>query len=281
MSDKVMTNMDKLHQVDMKMLKEVVSICDRHKLIYFMLGGTMLGAIRHKGFIPWDDDIDLGMPRDDYEKFLEIAPKELSSFLKVVNYRNTPTYPYYITRILDTETKVIEERIGNDRKYTHASIDIFPIDGTPNNKLLRKIYFFRILFHRALMSLCYKDSIDRKRHRGLIEKIFLKVMEHLPIEKMTTPYKQKCIIDKLLRSQDVKKSKYIGNIMGAYRTREIVPAEFYGDGTMYPFEDMELRGLDMYDDYLKYTYGDYMQIPPEDKRKTHFKLIELHGEKVD
>ena len=112
-----MKNIEILHKVDMEIVKAVVKICDRHGLIYYMLGGTMLGAIRHKGFIPWDDDIDLGMPRDDYEKFLEIAPNELPDTLKVVNYRNTPEYQYYITRVLDTDTKVIEERIGNRRNF--------------------------------------------------------------------------------------------------------------------------------------------------------------------
>ncbi len=275
-----MGNIDRLHAVDLEIVKEVVSICDRHGFKYYMLGGTMLGAIRHKGFIPWDDDIDLGIPRKDYEQFLEVAPRELSLHLKVVNYKTDPQYHYYITRILDTETKVEEERIGNDNRYTNASIDIFPIDGTPNNSILRKIYFFRVLYHRALMSLCYKDSIDRKRSRSRAEKVLLWIMERIPVEKMTTPFKQKEKIDKLLRRQKVEGSQYIGNIMGAYRTREIVPAEFYGEGKMYPFEDIELRGMDLADDYLKFTYGDYMKLPPEDKRKTHFKILEIHGEKL-
>ena len=248
-----MNNMDLLHQVDLDIVKEVVDICDKHGFTYYMLGGTMLGAIRHNGFIPWDDDIDLGIPRKDYDEFIKIAPNELSNNLKLVNYHTDPDYQYYITRILDTETKVEEERIGNDNKYTNASIDIFPIDGTPNNKLLRKFYFFRVLYHRALMSMCYKDSIDRKRSRGKAEKALLWVMERLPIEKMTTPYKQKEIIDKLLRKQKIEGAKYIGNIMGAYRTREIVPAEYYGNGKMYQFEDIELRGMDLADEYLKYT----------------------------
>lgn len=276
-----MENIDLLHKADMEIVKEIVSLCDKYELTYYMLGGTMLGAIRHKGFIPWDDDIDLGMPRYDYEKLLEIAPKELSSHLKIVNYRNTPQYMYYITRVLDTQTKVIEERIGNDNKYTNVSIDIFPIDGTPNNNIMRKIYYFRVLSHRALMSLCYKDSIDRKRHRGFAEKILLWIMEKIPVEKMTTPYKQKCKIDKLLRKYDVNKSDYIGNIMGAYRTKEIVPASLYGKDAMYQFEDIKLRGIEKYDEYLTTLYGDYMQLPPEDKRKTHFKIIEIHGEKVN
>ena len=275
-----MSNIDLLHQVDLDIVKEVIKLCEKHGLSYYMLGGTMLGAIRHKGFIPWDDDVDLGMFREDYERFLALA-EELPAHLKVVNYRNTQSYQYYITRVLDTETKVIEERIGNDSKYTNASIDIFPIDGTPNSGVLRKIYFFRVLYHRALMSLCYKDSIDRKRSRSKGERILLWVMERLPIEKMTTPYKQKEKIDKLLRKQKIEGAKYIGNIMGAYRTKEIVPAKFYGKGKMYPFEYMELRGLDMADEYLTWTYGDYMQLPPEDKRKTHFKILEIHGRKID
>lgn len=276
-----MGNMDLLHQVDLDIVKKVVTICDKHGLNYYMLGGTMLGAIRHKGFIPWDDDIDLGIPRNDYEEFLRIAPKELPSHLKVVNYRTDSEYHYYITRILDTDTKVEEERIGNDNRYTNASIDIFPIDGTPNNNLLRKIYFFRVLYHRALMSLCYKDSIDRKRPRGKAERVLLWVMERLPIEKMTTPRKQKDIIDKLLRKQKIEGAKYIGNIMGAYRTKEIVPSRFYGKGKMYPFEDIELRGMELADEYLKWTYGDYMKLPPDNKRKTHFKILEIHGKKVE
>ena len=277
-----MKNIDLLHQVDIEIVKNVVDICKKHNLKYYMLGGTMLGAIRHKGFIPWDDDIDLGMPRDSYEKFLEIASNELKSNYKIVNYKTNPKYHYYITRILDTETKVIEERIDNDiEKYTNASIDIFPLDGTPNNLILRKIYFFRVLYHRALMSLCYKDSIDRKRKRGKIEQIVLKIMEKIPIEKMTTPYKQKEKIDKILKSHDFNKSKFVGNIMGAYRTREIVPIEYYGNGRMYKFEDIELNGLQKYDEYLKYTNGDYMKMPPKDKQKTHFRIIEIHGKNLN
>lgn len=273
-----MEAVEKIHQVDLEIVKHVVAICEKYNLKYFMLGGTMLGSIRHKGFIPWDDDIDLGMPRNDYERFLEIAETELPDYLQVVNYKNTPTYQYYITRIQDTNVKVIEDRIGNDSKYTFASIDIFPIDGTPNNKILRKIYFFRVLTHRALMSLHYKDSIDRKRKRGFVERIFLSIMEKIPFEKIIDPYKEKEKIDKLLSSQNVATSNYIGNIMGAYRTREIVPKEWYGQGKKYPFEDIELVGLDNYDEYLKFTYGDYMQLPPEDSRKTHFSVVSIGDE---
>lgn len=272
-----MNNIEQLHKVDLYIVKNVVEICDKYNLKYYMLGGTMLGAIRHKGFIPWDDDIDLGLPRKDYERFLELSKSELKEPLKLVNYKTDEKYHYYITRILHTKTKVVEERIEDINKYTNASIDIFPIDGTPNNYFMRQLYFFRVLYHRALMSMCYKNSIDKKRRRGFYEKVLLKIMSLIPIEKLTTPTIEKNKIDELLKKQDVSKSKYIGNIMGAYRTREIVPKEYYGEGKYYKFEDLELRGLERYDDYLKYTYGDYMKIPPQEQQKTHFKILELDG----
>ena len=138
------------------------------------------------------------MPRDDYEKFLEIAPSHLSSNLEIINYKTSSDYQYYITRVRDKNTKVVEIRIGNESKHTHASIDIFPLDGSPNNILLRKFYYFRIMGLRAIMSLCYKDSIDRDRKRGSIERLFLSAMLKLPIDKIFNPKSIKDRIDKLM-----------------------------------------------------------------------------------
>ena len=109
-----MKNIEKLYEVDLDIVKSVVSICDSNGLIYYMSGGTLLGAVRHHGFIPWDDDIDLAMPRDDYEKFLEIAPDLPPENLQIVNCRNYPRYRYYITRARNIDAKVEEVRIGND-----------------------------------------------------------------------------------------------------------------------------------------------------------------------
>lgn len=277
------SNIDRLHEADLSIVKEVVKICDENNLKYYMLGGTQLGAIRHKGFIPWDDDIDLGMPRKDYETFLKIAPSLLSKTLKIVNYKTDPDYHYYITRILDVESKVIETRYAHEGKFTNLSIDIFPLDGSPNNPLLRKIFFFRIMAHRAKMSLHYKDGIDPDRKRGLAERIMLAFLKLFPTDKMFDAYKEKDRIDKLLKKYDIWDSEVSGNIMGAYRTKEMVPTEWLGgkDGVYYDFEGIKLRGFKEYDKYLSHLYGDYMQLPPEGSRKIHFKLIEIHGETID
>lgn len=275
-----MENIELLHKVDLNIVKEVIKVCDDNNLIYYMSGGTLLGAVRHQGFIPWDDDIDLAMPRDDYEKFLEIAPDLLPEYLQIINYRTDKSYHYYITRVRNINTKVVEIRIDDESKYTNASIDIFPLDGTPNYVWLRNLYFLRIMYHRAIMSLCYKNSIDRSRKREICEKIFLNFMEKLPIEKIFDPYKQKCKIDKLMRKYKVENSNNIGCLMGAYRTKQIVPKSYFGHGAMYAFEDIQLRGPEKYDDYLRQMYGDYLELPPEKSRKIHFRIIELNGHKV-
>ncbi len=275
------TNIQRLHEADLLIVKEVLRICDKYGLIYYMLGGTMLGAIRHKGFIPWDDDMDLGMPRKDYDKFLEVAQKELGKNLKVVNYKTDPDYHYYITRIQDMETKVVEIRYEKNGEFTHVSIDIFPLDGSPNNRLCRKWYCFRLMAHRAMISLHYKDGIDPDRKRSLKERVMLSVLRKLPTDKMFNAYNQKEKCDKLLRKYDMQGSLYTGNMMGAYRTRELVPTSWYGKDSFYQFENLRLRGLMEYDKYLSHLYGDYMRIPPEGSRKIHFKIIEIHGEKVD
>ena len=275
--------MDLLHEADLTIAKEVITICEKYNLTYFMLGGTQLGAVRHKGFIPWDDDIDLGMPRKDYEKFLEIAPRLLSNTLKLVNYKTDPEYHYYITRILDVESKVVETRYAHEGKYTNLSIDIFPLDGSPNNPILRKIFFLRVMMHRAMMALHYKKGIDPDRKRGFVERVALFFLKLLPTEKMFDAYKQKEKIDKLLKKYDMWNSKISGNIMGAYRTREMVPTEWLGgkEGFLFDFEGIKLRGYKEFDKYLTHLYGDYMQMPPEGNRKIHFKLIEVHGNVIE
>lgn len=273
------SNIELLHQADLEIVKQVVALCDKYGLMYYMLGGSMLGAIRHKGFIPWDDDIDLGMPRKDYERFLELAPKELSKNLKIVNYKTDESYRYYITRVQDVESKVMERRYASEGKYTFLSIDIFPLDGTPNNKIARKWYCFKLLAHRAMSSLHYKDFVSTK-NRNWKEALFVWLVLKLPTDKMFNFHKELDKCDRMLKKYPMEKSRYTGNMMGAYRTKELIPTSWYGDSSFYDFEGIKLRGIKEYDSYLKQLYGDYMQLPPEEKRRIHFQIIEVHGKTV-
>ena len=253
-----------IHREDLKIFKEFLKICKKHKLNYYMIGGTFLGAIRHKGFIPWDDDMDIAMPREDFNKLLEIANNELPKNLRLITFENNKEYRYYIPRIVNLETEIIEKRGEDKNKKINLFIDIFPIDGTPNNHILRKIYYFRILLNRMLISWYYFDEIDKCRKRKFYEKVLIKMGNILPTKKIINPKRRLKKIDKLLKKNKYEKSKNIGTIMGAYRTREIVPKEYFGKPTEYEFEDIKLTGPEKYDEYLTHMYGDYMT-PPKNK----------------
>lgn len=269
-----MSETRKIQNAEMKILKKIKDVCDNQGYIYYMIGGTLLGAVRHKGFIPWDDDVDIAMPREDYEKFLQYADLEFKGEYRICNFKTSKDYQYYISRVMDRSTKLIEIRINNESRHTYACVDIFPIDNFPNNILIRKLFCLKIFYHRALMSLCYTDSIDWSRKRSKFETIVLKTVSKIPIKKITTPQKQKLIIDRLLKTYSADNTMYVGTIMGAYRSREIVPREYFGNGIFYTFESERLRGPEMHDSYLTHIYGDYMKIPDEKDRKSHYVLYD-------
>ena len=126
-----------IQKIDLELLKQFLKICDKHNLKYYIIGGTLLGAIRHKNFIPWDDDIDVAMPRKDFDIFLKVANNELKDNYKLSTYFNNKEHRYYLPKLVDLNTTIMEKRYEKINKETHVFIDIFPIDGTPNNIILR------------------------------------------------------------------------------------------------------------------------------------------------
>lgn len=265
-------NLKQLQKVDTQMLKDLIDVFDAHNIHYFLIAGSLLGAVRHGGFIPWDDDLDIGIPRSDYEKILKFHDKWLDSKYFIRNYQLDPQYKYYITRVYNREV-VVKEIRGNDTTY--ASLDLFPIDGTPNGKLLRDIFIYRILFCRMLASLANYKNIDQHRSRSRLERIFIIFMGFLHTEKWLDKNKIYDHIDKLLKEQDFGKSQYVGSLMGAYRKKEIFKKSFIGKRAYYKFSNFKVYGPENYDGYLKHMYGNYLELPTIDqiKEKRHFEII--------
>lgn len=262
------TDIQKLHDVNLALAKEFVHICDDNGLTYYMLGGTMLGAVRHKGFIPWDDDMDFGMPRKDYESFLAIAPRLISDNLDLLHYKTHPDYRYYIARLQNKYTKVME--IGNGE--TCASIDIFPLDGSPNNRILRYLFYFRVTYHRLMLALYYGMDVRKGKIIERMMRILISKFSKLSVRKIINPFTHKQKIDKILSIYDMKDSQWSGNIMGTYQIREMIPTAWYGDKSFFCFEGIDIRGIEKYNNYLTRLYGDYMQ---EKKRTVHYKIIDI------
>lgn len=269
-------NIKVLQTEELKVMKIIKEICEKENIKYFMIGGTLLGAIRHSGFIPWDDDVDLAMPRKDYEKFLEVSRKYLPSNIFVQNFRTDDKYRYYITRVLNKNILVEEKRfIGVDTPQAYASVDIFPIDGSPNIKFFRDIHYLRVMIRRFLISLCYRDTIDKERKRSKLENLLLNILIRIPFERIISPNKVKESLDKLLKKYSMDNSLCSGTIMGAYRIREMVPTVMFGEPILYKFEDDSFYGPELVDEYLKHMYGDYMKLPPKEQQKTHYTNITI------
>lgn len=252
-------------------LREVTRVLEELKIPYFMQGGTMLGAVRHEGFIPWDDDVDLGIPRADYDRLLTEVSAHLPENLELRTYDDPTDHHYYFARIVDTRYQIrrmgsIEERLEN------IWVDLFPLDGMPNGLLSRQWHKFRLLMTRLKFHLSCFEKVNIKRPgRPLIERIIIRIAMITRVGKWWNTRKQLDKLDRLLKKYPPEKSDYLVNFTGqtSFKFNEMFKKEVYGQGKEYPFEDMRMVGPVQYDAYLKSLYGDYMTPPRVEDRNAH------------
>lgn len=256
-----------LQEQDLIILKEFQRICDANNLKYFVVAGSMLGAVRHKGFIPWDDDIDVAMPRKDYDRFLEIAPSLLSNDY----YLESPRDNDHVTIVSTIVSKEGGYSLNNASKtmYTGAWIDIMMIDGVPDPGIRRTIHWYRYMALRAMYQIShFEEVVDQNRARPVHEKLIINFAKATKMQKLLNSSKINARIERLMRSVPYEHSNYVATYCGIYRKKEIVPKAWYGEGKRYAFEDTETFGLSNADAYLRQLYGDYMT-PPEDRSSKH------------
>lgn len=236
--------------IELNILKEFSAFCDVHNIPYFLAYGTLLGAVRHKGFIPWDDDIDVVMLRSDYNRFSELMIKEsISSHLEWRSIENGKWYEPF-GKLFDTRTTAYK----NENKGG-LWIDIFPLDYydenvLKKNLLLRKIHIAKTTSH---------FSLNKKG----IAKLLLKVL-----------FYRKDLFDlskKILRKAiSVEKNNYVSNMVWASDDKDVFDISLFKHATEVSFEGEKFKTVADWDIYLKQIYGNYMTLPPENQRQSHF-----------
>lgn len=259
-----------LQLTELNILKELLPIFERHDVPYFALGGTMLGAVRHGGFIPWDDDIDIGVPREDYDRLLSLED-ELPPHLHFTSRQQDANYVYYFMRVVDERIKLRNRRFDVE-EVLPAWVDIFPLDGLPNTELRRKLHGKKILFSRAVFQLSrFENIVNTKRDRPALERAVIRGIRALHLQKLIGRDYAYRLMDRTLKQFPYGKSDYNVNAMGAYRMREAFPKDVFGVGALYPFEDIMIRGAKDYDAYLTQLYGDWRTPADAD----HHSVVEI------
>ena len=237
------------------LFKQFDRICKQNNFRYYLLGGTMLGAVRHKGFIPWDDDVDVGMPRKDYEELLKLCDKGLwaEQEISVFNAERDSRCSYDFTKLM--------RKYLLNGKEIEIFVDIFPLDGCPGSseKSIRRYYkVFNIL--RTMKNTHYM----KLEGKSAIKRVAVRVMRLIPRKTYIKWMK------KYLERNSFDASISVGNFSGHWQEREIMSHDIYGTPTPIFFVDGEYLGIEKADAYLTRMYGDYMKLPSEEERLSHF-----------
>lgn len=262
-------SMEEIQAVSLEILKFVADICDENQLTYSLAYGTLLGAVRHKGFIPWDDDIDIWMPRPDYEKLEKIFSERVEEFLpyKMYNRKVVKKYPYMITRICDD--RYVIETENEDSCGMGIFVDIYVVDGLGNSREEADKIIKKSSRLSSMMFLSTRKYFSKGLTEGKIARL-LKYPIYLLAKIMGKDFWAKRI-ENIVSMYDWDTCSYVGCAIWGGRLiyTGIAPKDYYCKLIKCQFGQYEFFIPERYDEILTKRYGDYMALPPEDKRVYH------------
>ncbi len=257
------TDQAELKEVLLDALVHFADFCDANDLRYYLCGGTLLGAIRHRGFIPWDDDIDVIMPRPDYERFMEITKGGMTDRYSAQSHTHNPKHVYPFIKVYDRKTVLIEDRYATTAD-SGVFIDVFPLDGIPESDSLFRKRLARIKFWRKIDTYAGTSTIASKNALRTVTRAVL-----VGLGKTIGTRFINGKIDRIARACSLESSKFCGVLVWGYGAREKMVSSTFLPRTRVVFEGHEFYTTNGYDEYLRGLYGDYMTLPPEEKRVSH------------
>lgn len=264
-----MTFLEELQHTSLDLATVVIDLCEKHGIRYYLAEGTMLGAVRHKGFIPWDEDIDLAIPRADYNRLLPILKAELPEGYRLVHYPDATHHPRYFAQVERLNMPVCEDNFVVPFER-HMWIDLFPIDGMPKTAIGRKWHLWHLLYLRVTAQLADADECinDKGRHKT-IRRLSIALGNIWTKTFRIDPRKRLAKMEKAAQKYDAAKTGYTISLGSLYKGRTIFPTAYYGEGRECDFEGRRWRLPTECEKMLSSLYGDYMTPPPEDKRIGH------------
>lgn len=250
----------KLHTEMLEILDEIIRVCNILKINYYLTGGTLLGAVRHNGFIPWDDDLDIIMNREDFEAFIEAAPRQLHSDYYLAWFTTDKKYYRLYAKVCKRNT-IFLEKVGNNSSDFGIFVDIFPIDYSDGSKSR--------IQRRKKMVKALGNMLTEKKAMSNYKGLKRAMIKMLP-EKLLLQLAQRIMISENRCSN----KEFFVNYGSQYPIeRWTINCECFGNGRLIPFENRFYNAPDRCDEVLKSIFGEhYMEIPPENKRKTHYPL---------
>lgn len=259
-----------LQKVTLDIADVIITICETHSIPYYVAEGSLLGAIRHQGFIPWDEDIDLAIPRKDYDRLLPILRKELPTGYRLVEYPTCQDHPRFFAQVERLDTSVCEDAFVKPF-MRHMWVDLFPLDGMPAGGLRRRLHLWRLLLLRIKAQMADADEgINTKGRHAHLRQVMIRLGNLWA--KASNADARKCFaqMEQAARKYDADQTGWCISIGSLYKGRTVFPTTHYNsEERRSPFEGRMWRIPAKAEDILSSLYGDYMTLPPEDKRTGH------------
>lgn len=256
--------MNRMQEKAFQLLRNFVKICDDLKLPYYLVCGSALGAVKYGGFIPWDDDIDVALRREDYDVFCQKAPNMLPTHIFLQNYHTEESFPAIYSKLRDSTTTCVEESVAKLPINHGICIDIFPLDGYPTDvRMQQRLERRKQLYARLLSIPCVRPEHWKEQ--------IIKPFRILGIGKKTARIAERytSYISAWPTHESIVLANH-GNWQGRldYHNRDV-----YGDGVIIKFEGLPVQIPSRYEEYLKQKYGDFYQDPPKDKQRSHHRYL--------